>query len=66
MLNEIRETLDQTRTSLNTDRQQRQEVQDQLHKASKEVERLQLELTHVHRTTEKKVIGFFCKVFTQY
>ncbi|XP_028289332.1 golgin subfamily A member 6-like protein 22 [Parambassis ranga] len=55
MLNEIRETLDQTRTSLNTDRQQRQEVQDQLHKASKEVERLQLELTHVHRTTEKKI-----------
>ncbi|XP_044032799.1 golgin subfamily A member 6-like protein 22 isoform X3 [Siniperca chuatsi] len=42
-------------TSLNTERQQRQQIQDQLHHANKEMERLQLELTHVRRTTEKKI-----------
>ncbi|XP_030612074.1 trichohyalin-like [Archocentrus centrarchus] len=52
MLNDITETLDQTTTSLNADRQQ---ILGQLHHASKEVERLRLELAHARRTSEKKI-----------
>ncbi|XP_045921525.1 putative uncharacterized protein MYH16 [Micropterus dolomieu] len=55
MLSDTSETLDQTRTSLSTERQQRQQIQDQLHHANKEMERLQLELTHARCTTEKKI-----------
>lgn len=65
MLSDISEILDQTKASLSTERQQRQQIQDQLHHADKEMERLQQELTHVRRTTEKKVISFFLKVFIQ-
>ncbi|XP_062235996.1 trichohyalin-like [Platichthys flesus] len=55
MLRDIGETLDQTTSSLNTERQQREQNQEQLHQCNKEVERLQQELTHVHRTAEKKM-----------
>ncbi|XP_038582075.1 trichohyalin-like isoform X2 [Micropterus salmoides] len=55
MLSDTSENLDQTRTSLSTERQQRQQIQDQLHHANKEMERLQLELTHARCTTEKKI-----------
>ena len=55
MLNDISEALDQTRTSLNTDRQQREKLQDQLLHTSREVACLQQELTRVRHTTEKKV-----------
>lgn len=58
-------TLDQTKSSLNTVRQQKQQIQDQLHHGNKEVDRLQQELTHVLCTTEKRVIGFFLKVCIQ-
>ncbi|XP_041824608.1 median body protein-like isoform X2 [Melanotaenia boesemani] len=56
ILNNISKTLDQTRTSQNTDRQQRQKIQEQLHNASKEVERLQQEQTHIRHFTEKKLL----------
>lgn len=62
-LTDISESLDQTNTILNTERQQRQQIQEQLHNANKETERLQQELTHMRHTTEKKVIGFLLKVF---
>ena len=65
MLSDISETLDETKTSLNGERQQRQQIQDQLRHANKEMERLQQELTHVRHAAEKKVIGFFLKVFIQ-
>ncbi|XP_034562890.1 trichohyalin-like [Notolabrus celidotus] len=55
MLRDIRETLDQTKSSLQTERQQKQQTQDQLHHAQEEMEHLQQELTHVHRSTEKKI-----------
>lgn len=62
ILSDISESLDHTKTALNTERQQRQQIQDQLHHANKEMERLRQELTHVRRTTEKKVIGFFTRI----
>ena len=65
MLSDISETQDQTKTSLDTERQQRQQIQDQLDRANKEMEHLQQEITHVRHTTAKKVIGFFLKVFIQ-
>lgn len=65
MLSYISETLDQTKSSLKAERQQKQQIQDQLHHNNKEVERLQKEMTQVHHTTEKKVIGFFLKVIIQ-
>ncbi|KAG7236975.1 hypothetical protein INR49_032906 [Caranx melampygus] len=55
MLNGITETLDQTNSSLNTERRQKQQIQDQLHHDNKEVERLQQELTNMYRTTQKKM-----------
>ncbi|XP_042366821.1 myosin-9-like [Plectropomus leopardus] len=55
MLSDISETLDQTKTSLDTERQQRQQTQDQLRHANKEMERLQQDLTHVRHTAEKKI-----------
>ncbi|XP_019942742.2 polyamine-modulated factor 1-binding protein 1 isoform X1 [Paralichthys olivaceus] len=54
MLRDIGETLDQTKSSLNTERQQKEQNQEQLHHCNKEVERLQRELTH-SRTAEKKM-----------
>ncbi|XP_030254678.1 trichohyalin-like isoform X3 [Sparus aurata] len=54
-LTDISESLDQTNTILNTERQQRQQIQEQLHNANKETERLQQELTHMRHTTEKKI-----------
>ncbi|KAM6971594.1 uncharacterized protein LKV04_017158 [Tautogolabrus adspersus] len=54
MLRDISDTLDQTRTSLQTERQQKQQIQDQLHHANREMECLQQELKHVRFTTEKK------------
>ena len=62
-LSDISESLDQTNTILNTERQQRQQIKEQLHNANKETERLQQELTHMRHATEKKVIGFLLKVF---
>ncbi|XP_035855740.1 nuclear mitotic apparatus protein 1-like isoform X2 [Sander lucioperca] len=55
MLSDISETQDQTKTSLDTERQQRQQIQDQLDYANKEIEHLQQEITHVRHTTEKKI-----------
>ncbi|XP_053269035.1 myosin-13 [Pleuronectes platessa] len=55
MLRDIGQTLDQTTSILNTERQQREQNQEQLHQCNKEVERLQQELTNVHRTAEKKM-----------
>ncbi|XP_026217276.1 myosin-2 heavy chain-like isoform X2 [Anabas testudineus] len=55
MLSHLSETLDQTTCSLKTERQQKQQIQDQLHSGNKEVERLQQELTRVHHTTEKRI-----------
>ncbi|XP_075936871.1 uncharacterized protein LOC142937701 [Anarhichas minor] len=55
LLNDIRKTLDQTKTSRATERQQRQQIQDQLHHANEEMEHLQQELIHVRPTTEKKI-----------
>lgn len=63
MLSDISETLDQAKVSLNVERQQRQQIQDQYHHANKEVERLQQALTYVRHTTEKKVIAFLLKTF---
>ncbi|XP_073344160.1 uncharacterized protein [Pagrus major] len=54
-LSDISESLDQTNTILNTERQQRQQIQEQLHNANKEMEHLQKELTHMGHTTEKKI-----------
>lgn len=65
MLSDISETLDQTKTSLDAERQQRQQIQDQLHHANKKMEHLQQEITHVRHTAEKKVIGFLLKVSVQ-
>ncbi len=66
MLSEISTSLDRANTTLNTERQQRQQIQDQLHHAHREMERLQQEVTHVRLTAEKKVICFFfLKVFIQ-
>lgn len=61
VLNDVSESLERTKTVLSTERQEGQQIQDQLHHANKETERLQRELTRVRRTTEKKVIGFFSK-----
>ncbi|XP_039646572.1 trichohyalin-like isoform X2 [Perca fluviatilis] len=55
MLSDISETQDQTKTSLDTERQQRQQIQDQLDRANKEMEHLQQEITHVRHTTAKKI-----------
>ncbi|XP_031706146.1 trichohyalin-like [Anarrhichthys ocellatus] len=55
LLNDIRKTLDQTKISLDTERQQRQQIQDQLHHANEEMEHLQQELIHVRHTTDKKI-----------
>ncbi|XP_059183424.1 myosin-10-like [Centropristis striata] len=55
MLCDISETLDKTKTSLDTERHQRQQIQDQLRHANKEMEHLQQELAHVRHTTEKKI-----------
>ncbi|CAK6951863.1 LOW QUALITY PROTEIN: myosin-11-like [Scomber scombrus] len=55
MVNDISETLDQAKASVNVERQQRQQIQDQFQHANKEVERLQQELTYVRHTTEKKI-----------
>ncbi|KAK9527878.1 hypothetical protein VZT92_014401 [Zoarces viviparus] len=52
LLNDICKTLDQTKTSLDTERQQ---IQDQLHHANQEKKHLQQELIHVRHTTEKKI-----------
>lgn len=65
MLSRISEALDQTKSSLKKERQETRQIQDQLHHSNTEVERLQKELTLVHHTTEKKVIGFVFKVFIQ-
>ncbi|KAM8731967.1 uncharacterized protein AB9X84_026192 isoform 2-T2 [Acanthopagrus schlegelii] len=54
-LSDISESLDQTNTILNTERQQRQQIKEQLHNANKETELLQQELTHMRHTTEKKI-----------
>lgn len=62
-LNDITQTLDWTSNSLNTERRQKQQIQDQLHHGNEEVERLQQDLTNMRHTTQKKVIGFFLKVF---
>lgn len=62
MLSDITNALNQTTTNLNADRQQ---ILGQLHHASKEVERLQLELALERRTSEKKVISFVSKVLIQ-
>ncbi|TMS08853.1 hypothetical protein E3U43_014400 [Larimichthys crocea] len=45
MLSGITESMDQTKTGLDTERQQRQQIQDQLNHANKDMERLQEELT---------------------
>ncbi|TDG97162.1 hypothetical protein EPR50_G00223230 [Perca flavescens] len=55
MLSDISETQDQTKTSLDTERQQRQQIQDQLDHANKEMDHLQQEITHVRHTTAKKI-----------
>ncbi|XP_034428943.1 golgin subfamily A member 6-like protein 22 isoform X2 [Hippoglossus hippoglossus] len=71
MLRDIGETLDQTTSSLNTERQQKEQNRDQLHHCNEEVERLQQELAHVHRTAEKKMqkreikIGLLVKELTE-
>ncbi|XP_004546577.3 uncharacterized protein LOC101464292 [Maylandia zebra] len=52
MLSDITNALNQTTTNLNADRQQ---ILGQLHHASKEVGRLQLELALERRTSEKKI-----------
>lgn len=65
MLTDVSETLDQTKSSLNAERQQKQQIQDQLHQSRREVERLQQEVTRVHRAAEKKVISRFLKVVIQ-
>ncbi|KAG7526686.1 hypothetical protein JOB18_043903 [Solea senegalensis] len=54
-LQDISETLDQTRNGLSTETQQKQQIQDQLHHGNKVIEHLQQKLTHVLRTTEKKM-----------
>ncbi|XP_035512531.1 nuclear mitotic apparatus protein 1-like [Morone saxatilis] len=51
MLSDISESLDEAKIALNAERQQRQQIQDQLHHANKEMERL----THVRHTSEKKI-----------
>ncbi|XP_034416628.1 early endosome antigen 1-like [Cyclopterus lumpus] len=55
LLSDISKTLDQTKASLDTERQQRQQIQDQLRHANKEMEHLQQELIHVRHATEKKI-----------
>ncbi|XP_040922251.1 golgin subfamily A member 6-like protein 22 [Toxotes jaculatrix] len=55
MLRDLSETLDQTKSGLATEGEQKQQIQDQLHHCNKEVERLQQELSHVHRAAEKKM-----------
>ncbi|KAM7390631.1 hypothetical protein PAMA_008695 [Pampus argenteus] len=55
MVSDISETLDQAKSSLNVERQERQQIQDQFHRVNKEVERLKQELTYVRHTTEKKI-----------
>ncbi|XP_065327722.1 trichohyalin-like [Pelmatolapia mariae] len=52
MLSDITDALNQTTTNLNADRQQ---ILGQLHHASKDVERLQLELALERRTSEKEI-----------
>lgn len=61
MVSDISEILDQTKASLDVERQQRQQIQEQFQHAREEVERLRQELTCVRRTAEKKVIAFFLK-----
>ncbi|XP_047185916.1 golgin subfamily A member 6-like protein 22 isoform X2 [Scophthalmus maximus] len=55
MLTDVSETRDQTKSSLNAERQQKQQIQDQLHQSRREVERLQQEVTRVHCAAEKKM-----------
>ncbi|XP_032360070.1 trichohyalin [Etheostoma spectabile] len=55
MLSDISETLNQTKTSLDVEREQRQQIQDQLNHANKEMEHLQQEIAHVRHTTQKKI-----------
>lgn len=62
MLSDLRDSLDQTKTVLNTERQQTQQIQDQLHHANKEMERLRQEMARVRRSSERKVIGFFSQI----
>ena len=57
ILSDVSETLHQTPTLQNMDSQQRQMIQDRLHHASREVERLQ-QPTHLRHATEKKVAVF--------
>ncbi|XP_055364326.1 coiled-coil domain-containing protein 18-like isoform X2 [Betta splendens] len=54
-LSHISEALDQSKSCLEAERRQRQQIQDQLHHSSTEVERLQKELAMVHHATEKKI-----------
>ncbi|XP_029385530.1 flagellar attachment zone protein 1-like [Echeneis naucrates] len=56
MLSDITESLGQTKSILNAERQQKQQIQDHLRHGNKEVERLQQGLTHARRTTEKKLL----------
>lgn len=65
MLKDTTESLEQTKAALDIERQQRQQIQDQLHHANKEMERLQQGVTHVRHAAEKKVIGFLLKVSAQ-
>lgn len=58
MLSKISETLHQTKPALDTETQQRHQIQDQLCHANTEMENLQQELIYVHRTPEKKVICY--------
>ncbi|KAM4606578.1 uncharacterized protein ACJ7VT_016754 [Polymixia lowei] len=55
MVRDISQTLDQVKSSLNQEIEQRKQIQDQLHHANQEVERLQVELTQVRRAAEKKI-----------
>ncbi|XP_067342997.1 trichohyalin-like isoform X2 [Channa argus] len=55
MFSHINESLDHTKCTLSAERQQKQQIQDQLHRGNEEIERLQQELTDVHRTTEKRI-----------
>ncbi|XP_029978575.1 early endosome antigen 1-like [Sphaeramia orbicularis] len=55
MVRDLSESLDQAKSSLDKERVQKQQMQDQFHHASKEVERLQQELSHLQLSTEKKI-----------
>ncbi|XP_056290267.1 myosin-9-like isoform X3 [Pseudoliparis swirei] len=55
LLSDISKTLDQTKARLDTERQQSQQIQDQLRHANKEMEHLQQQLIHVRHASEKKI-----------